>query len=309
MVDPKDIITAAAYNGLQTRVRTILGIGATDSGYGQDTTSTQVAATTVITALQMNKLNTDLNKISVHQFGYGVGLTEIEPTDKIGANGSLGDPTKGFNDYEDKITALETTRFNIHETQSSINQGTEDSRTTPWSTSIVHEFSITFPGYTTPNGLAIGPLNHRRAFFNAGGKIRGEASISSGTSASDALMASFLNAIGYWEFGAHTTTAFKGTPTNIGYHELTNEYREIYRNVSSGYTYADNSYLVQAKLVGNNAIHFKITIYEGSTIPSAITGTTTSYISYVRPSGSSVNVPFVGDTDSGTSYFTTIQTL
>jgi len=310
MVNPQDIITAAAYNALQTRVRTVLGTATGDSGYGQDVVSRPVNPTDVVTAENMRVLNADLNTVSTHQFGYGAGLNTVNPQDKIGSNGSGGDTTKGFNDYENKIASLETTRFNLAATESIINQGTENTRITPWSTQVVHEFYIEFPGYTTAGGKFVGPQNHRRVFFNAGGKIRGEGNISSGTSAADALMASFLSSSGFWEFAAHSTFAYKGTPQNIGFHELTNEYQEIYRNVSAGYTYADNSYLVQAKIEGVNRVYFKITIYEGSTIPSSITGTTTSFITYVRPSGlSGVNVPFVGDTDSGTSYFTTVQTL
>ena len=38
-----DIITAARYNNLQSRVATIMGVGSGDDGYGQNLSSSQVA--------------------------------------------------------------------------------------------------------------------------------------------------------------------------------------------------------------------------------------------------------------------------
>ena len=45
-----DIITAARYNNLQSRVATIMGTGSGDEGYGQSLNSSQVAAAEKVTA-------------------------------------------------------------------------------------------------------------------------------------------------------------------------------------------------------------------------------------------------------------------
>ena len=64
-----DIITAARYNNLQSRVETILGTGSGDDGYGQALNSSQVGASTTITASHMSTLYTDIANGRVHQTG------------------------------------------------------------------------------------------------------------------------------------------------------------------------------------------------------------------------------------------------
>ena len=64
-----DIITAARYNNLQSRVATILGTGSGDDGYGQTLNSNQVASTATINATDMSTLYTDIANGRVHQTG------------------------------------------------------------------------------------------------------------------------------------------------------------------------------------------------------------------------------------------------
>ena len=52
-VSVQEIITAATYNGLQSRVETVLGTGFSDTGYGQVLASNVVSANSVITAEKM----------------------------------------------------------------------------------------------------------------------------------------------------------------------------------------------------------------------------------------------------------------
>ena len=49
-----DIITAARYNNLQSRVATIIGTASGDDGYGQALESSKVAAAEIVTATNMS---------------------------------------------------------------------------------------------------------------------------------------------------------------------------------------------------------------------------------------------------------------
>jgi hypothetical protein len=62
-----DIITAARYNNLQSRVATVIGQGSGDAGYGQGLSSSQVATSEVVTASHMALLFADLDAGIKHQ--------------------------------------------------------------------------------------------------------------------------------------------------------------------------------------------------------------------------------------------------
>ena len=64
-----DIITAARYNNLQSRVATVMGVGSGDDGYGQNLASSQVATNAVVLATDMQTLFTDLANGRIHQTG------------------------------------------------------------------------------------------------------------------------------------------------------------------------------------------------------------------------------------------------
>ena len=61
-----DIITAARYNNLQSRVATIMGVGSGDDGYGQNLSSSQVAVTAIVNANDMQTLYTDIANGRIH---------------------------------------------------------------------------------------------------------------------------------------------------------------------------------------------------------------------------------------------------
>ena len=55
-----DIITAARYNSLQSRVATVMGVGSGDDGYGQNLNSAQVNVNDNVQAIDINQLYTDM---------------------------------------------------------------------------------------------------------------------------------------------------------------------------------------------------------------------------------------------------------
>jgi len=63
------IISAARYNFLQSRIGNLLGVGVGTSGYNQAVTSTQVPKENLVLATEMNALYADLIKIRTHQVG------------------------------------------------------------------------------------------------------------------------------------------------------------------------------------------------------------------------------------------------
>ena len=62
-VNAQELITAATFNGLQSRIETVLGQGFADTGYGQTLSSSIVAANTVITATHLQNLKSDIDII------------------------------------------------------------------------------------------------------------------------------------------------------------------------------------------------------------------------------------------------------
>ena len=103
-VNAQELITAATFNGLQSRIETVLGQGFSDTGYGQTVSSSIVAANTVITATHLSNLKSDIDKCRAHQTGSLTSLSTINATDRIGASESIDkdgttDTSKGVNDY------------------------------------------------------------------------------------------------------------------------------------------------------------------------------------------------------------------
>jgi len=89
-----DTITAAQYNGLQSRIDQVFGVGADEFGYGQTLSSSQVTAVTdTVTAAQMDNLRSDMNKAYKHQTGNDLTIRDIAVGDIIGADKSGTDIT------------------------------------------------------------------------------------------------------------------------------------------------------------------------------------------------------------------------
>ena len=127
-----DIITAARYNNLQSRVATILGTGSGDDGYGQTLNSNQVASTATINATDMSTLYTDIANGRVHQTG--TAPSEIA----IITQGStiLDSDTvnkKGVAQFENLTTTLENEKFQIHSSQATA----EAAKTAQYSSAVV----------------------------------------------------------------------------------------------------------------------------------------------------------------------------
>jgi len=183
-VNSSNSITAEVYNGLQSRISKILGVGENTFGYGQPVSSSPVEQITDLTLLdgdsilaqQLNNLRSDFNTVNEHQQGEPTDINSFSQGDIVGADQSgtdidhqldgsktflNGDATKGINDFFALIDTLESNRFNIAVNQQEINVLSSSVRTNSWNGLIDTIFLVEFAS-----------ANDRRYFFNAGGEIR-----------------------------------------------------------------------------------------------------------------------------------------
>ena len=106
-----DIITATRYNALQSRVESILGIGAGTEGYNNTTSSNQVPVGDLVTASHLNQLFTDIDQIARHQTNQASGLIAQAVIGDLIADQTSDNPSgtlKGFTDYETSMNTLES---------------------------------------------------------------------------------------------------------------------------------------------------------------------------------------------------------
>lgn len=244
-----DVITAARYNNLQSRLATIYGNGTGNSGYGQVVTSSPVAgnSTKLVEASDMNNLFVDMNACRQHQANESVNaeIAQIVIGDTIGENESedtTGDSgsgvKKGITDYESLMQTIEDDKLLIDATQSSLDPGITSVRNSNWNGVITHTVVATFAS-----------ADRRRHFFNSGGEIRFSAVLSGGSGAKQEDWRTMLSNMGTIKFNyTQTSSTGSGTESSIGNYELTETSQQIFRKAGSG-VYAENDYFIYANEV------------------------------------------------------------
>ena len=315
-VNAGDSITAAQYNGLQSRIDQLLGNGSADFGYGQAVSSSQVTAVTdSVTAAQMDNIRSDMAKAYTHQTGNAIPLKDIAVGDIIGADqtgtnltfagdGSYtfegADTTGGFNDFLNVMDTLETNRFDIAAGQSTASDIATDSRTSTWNGTINMEFTVSFTD-----------ADARRHFFNSGGQIRVQSTLTSGSGSKDADWAAMLSNPGQVQFGYDYTTV-TGSTTGVtlatfGNDGLTGTYQTIFEKGGNASVYAENRYRVEARTDSTSILRFRVTFEDndtgdrpvspppppyGALEDENITGDITVTLGARRASGTNVSVNF-----------------
>lgn len=297
MVATGDKIQDTDYNGMRTNVSSIVV-----SYWGQTLDSSAVTQQVdSVTEDQLFDLYIDIQKASVHQTGaLNTSLATVTAGNTIGADTSFGfnqstgtktavtDGTlMGFNDYisaittiqnfDDEVTGYPPGNFDLSPAETS-------SRTTQWGgasevQSVYHVVTVTFASTT-----------QRNYFFNSGGSVRFDASLTGSSGAKGTDWAAMLSAMSTITFNKYETTASSGTPAlNSGYVDLTSSYQVIFTKIGSG-VYADNDYSISARLDGN-AVRFRIEFNDGDVgeggqgiggvldpIDETVTGTLTSNV-------------------------------
>lgn len=280
-----DIVTAARYNNIQSRIETVLGEGSGTDGYGQSLSSSTVSVGEEITALQMQQLYDDMFAARVHQTGTDpISIANIQVGDTVGENES-DDPNgeaKGYTDFENLIPSIEGDKFLIHPSQASIESTTTSTRSTAWNGVIVHEFTITFSDTSA-----------RRHFFNAGGEIRLSATLIGGSGSKDSDWNALLTNMGTVSFNYNATTATgTGSVSAIGNFDLTTSFQQIFIKSGSG-VYAQNDYNIAARAPTASTIQFRVEFRDDDNAytDENVTGTITSLVQQFRPSGLYVTLP------------------
>jgi hypothetical protein len=289
-VNKETTITAANYNTLQNRVARLLGGGNGQEGYGQDLSSSPVAANSIVYASDMNLLLQDINAISIHQSGSPTPLQPVTSSSSILANErEIGD-YDGFNQYIFEVTRLEANPGQVDGTQVTIETLATDSRFAPWNGQLSHSFTLTFDD-----------SDHRRAYFNAGGQIYISAQIETNSNAKGDDWKQMLTNMGVIQFKSNTTsktgiggTLFPDGNGPIGNFQLTASLIKLFERTGQQEAYAENRYLVFVKETSNRAIQFTIQFQDQDlgdpNIDEEVQGTLVSKVQLLRPTGNSVSV-------------------
>jgi len=291
-----DTVTADRFNNLQTRITRILGFGGGDFGYkqgysestgnyGPAETSSQVSTDplsnkNIATAADVNELYIDLLRARIHQIGLDNNeITNIIKNTRIVKDSNVIadeesffvdndgvntiDPegfAKGFADFELLMDNIELDKFICHSTQGVAETGTLantglpaiSQRTDGWNTTINFVVKAIFDSY-----------DHRRAFFNSGGEIRMEASLSLPEGAKSGDWSQLLSLAGIVKFGYDETIGTsQGIVYPIGNNDLDfNDYKLLFSKSSSGISlggiYSANTFKISAKLLADRIIEFK----------------------------------------------------
>lgn len=272
-------ITAAQYNGLQSRVATVLGTGSGNEGYGQPVTSSQVSGESsvgagdgdIVTHTEIRKVWTDMNTCWQHIYGEELPLRNFEEGDVIGANESgtgltydgddytfdNQDTTGGFNDYLAKMSEIELDRFLMDDGEDSIDDIAASNRTVAWNGLIDCTFRCTFDD-----------ADHRRHYFNSGGYIYIELSGENASGSKDTDWNSMITNPGQVQFG-HNYTTVSGSTTGVTLNSIGNfdvsstTWTTIFTKVGNADVYAENDYIVQVRQAltadgGDRALEFKV---------------------------------------------------
>jgi hypothetical protein len=224
-------ITAAEFVTIQNKAESLLGPGAGTRGYNQTVVSSDVFSGNQITRAQWDLLKTDIINILYHQNGELPNIVTVNSGDVI--QFGAGHPNSN---YDTLLETAAANRFQVAASQSVVTSKGAATYTSAWSSSAQFTLTITFA--TADQG---------RYFFNSGGKIRINTSISggSGTAQYNAWV-NFLNSVGIRSLGADTDPL-------VNYYTLTNSFQTYYQS-SLSTPYSANNYRLEARTnVANNS--------------------------------------------------------
>jgi len=273
-IGQNNLIEAPDYNAIQTVVATILGPGSGDKGYGQTPASSQVATNNVIRASHLINLKADIESIAIHQTNavYSPALTTIALGGTITAS--------HWTAYSAAATALDASRFTAAAAQMALADGVAPTVSSGWTTSRQHIVQVTWASATAA-----------RYYFNAGGEIRVNPSMSGYSQGKGTSWNNLLNSFRPMRFGYTTTTASAGTTSTIGWYDLTSSYQTIF-SITGGATYSQNDVQVEALCnVANNSgatastLTLRITYRDDQSenVDEGVDGTLTSRIQTYSP--------------------------
>lgn len=269
-------IRAADFNIFAGDINDVVGTGTGDSGYGQGhLVVTQAVAGQSITAALWDELLTSIKFAAQHQ-----GTSISVPT----STGDASWPTAGnvitiLPTLETDISNIVANKLNSDISYMAVNSNMISSTET-----------YVAPGSGTPNWtgvdqvyyeakIAFGSADARRHFFNTGGEIRLDATLTGvGTDAQSLDWQSMLSAIGTVKLGHSSTESANsvGTPGN-GFNNLTTSSQVVYTKGGTG-DYSGNQLNIYAKLSGTADIEIKASFDDAHIADSGSGWTGTDYV-------------------------------
>lgn len=286
-------IAAIDYNNIQSTVSQVLGTGSGQFGYGQPVASSQVSTNSKISVTQWNNLRNDLLKCRRHQTTVDESAELIIPTTST----SVTDAARAnYLTFANRI-ALAANRL-------ASPPGTEATRvevvlphkqrTASWNNTLTQTITVDF-----------GSPDAARFYFNTGSSFifSGEF-IPSASNPKNNSWQTLLANMGEITFNHTETTAASGTPTAIGWYDLTTSNQTIFTKTVELSTYNPNRYRIQASRDSTSQILYFTITFEDSYAPGGwgvdelVTGTLTSKAFVRRASGTNVSVPKPGATVS-----------
>jgi len=249
-----DPITAARYNIIQSTVSNVLSTGSGDSGYGQALQSSQVAQNQLIEDDHMNTLRLDIRKAYLHQNNSYPTLTVVSTADTVTDN-TLNN---SYATFETLATNINTNRNTI--SASRLTTGSTASsyvRTTTWNATRVGNFTVTFAS-----------TNAARHFFNSGGAVQIDMSVTAGTAKNDDWNTMFITNMGTLTFAnlASSRSGAGGTLTSsVAYTTLTTSYQTVYSSTGGG-VYTASNFNIQVRFtdISSLVIEFQITLNDAA---------------------------------------------
>ena len=269
-------ITAAGFVTIQNKAEELLGTGAATRGYNQTVLSSDVFSGNQITRAQWDLLKTDIVNILYHQNGELPNIVSVNAGDVIGFGASHPNTN-----YDTLLTTADQNRFQIAATQSAVSSKGSATYTSAWSSSVQFTLTVTFAS-----------ADQGRYFFNSGGKVRINTTITGGTNTAQYnAWLNVLNAVGIRSFGADTDPL-------VNYYTLTSSFQIYYQN-SLSTPYSANNYRLEAKTdVANNStgtatiLTLRVTLTDayvdpGPAVPpgDSVDGTLTISVEELKASG------------------------
>ena len=250
-----DLITAARYNIIQSKVSNVLSTGSGNSGYGQALQSNQVAQNQLIEDDHMNTLRLDIRKAFLHQNNSYPTLTIVSSANTVDDTNAT---SNSYVTFETLATNIETNRNTISASRLTTgNTAASYIRTATWNGTRVGNFTVTF-----------GSNNAARHFFNTGGAVQIDMNISVSTTPKvndwNSLFSTNMGTLTFANL-ASTRSGSGGTLSgSIAFETLTTSFQTVFTTSAAG-TYAANNFNIQARFsVANTQIEFQITLNDAA---------------------------------------------
>jgi hypothetical protein len=246
-----DLITAARYNIIQSKVSNVLSTGSGNAGYGQALQSSQVAQNQLIEDDHMNTLRLDIRKAYLHQNNSYPTLAVVSTANTVDDVNALNN---SYADFETLATNIDTNRNTISASRLTTNNTASSYvRTTTWNATRVGNFTVTFAS-----------TNAARHFFNSGGAVQIDMSVTAGAAKNNDWNTMFITNMGTLTFAnlASSRSGSGGTlSSSVAYTTLTTSYQTVYSSVGGG-VYTASNFNIQARFtnISSLVIEFQITL-------------------------------------------------